>query len=310
MDNNNKITVKINNKKQNKQDSKNDSRDYLSDRPTWFEEAASLDKEEIEEVDVFEKNSHLTDDSSSEKIKSKKNNNSVVKAFIFTACGAIGISVILGFIILKMFVEIDDQDNLATNDRISSEATSTNTGAETEVVDGESITLEALQAYVVQVGVFSTKEKATEWQDKIAASGYNAMVWNEGDQLRLFVGITPTEEGAKAIASDMEAKGLEAYARAWSTTERNAAFNPQVIEWLQTFPTLWTDTVQAVNQDSDAEQVEVWTNWLEAAPEGLPESVTAWKDSIQKIATMITEGESRENKQLQLLEVWQLYQNI
>ncbi|WP_117170442.1 SPOR domain-containing protein [Paraliobacillus sediminis] len=309
MDENNKITVKINNKKQQSQDSKDHSRDSYPEKITWFEQAASVDKDDrIEEVDVFEKN-HSTDSPLNNKKKSKSN-SSVVKAFIFTACGAIGISVILGFIILKMFVEIDDKDTLATNDRISSEATRTNTDVAAETVDGESMTLEALQAFVVQVGVFSTKEKATEWQDKVVATGYNPMVWDEGDQLRLFVGITSTEEAAKSIASDMEAKGLEAYARAWSTTERNADFNPQVIEWLQTFPTLWTDTVEGVNQASDSEQLEAWKNWLAEVPEGLPENVTVWKESIEKIVTMIAAGESIEDKQLQLLEIWQLYQRI
>lgn len=308
MDENKKITVKINNKKLQTQDSRDNGWDF-PDKPTWFEQAASVDKEDkIVEVDVFEKN-NLSDGPLHNKKKSK-NNSSVVKAFIFTACGAIGISVILGFIILKMFVEIDDKDSLATNDRISSEATTANTDVPAETVDGESMTLEALQAFVVQVGVFSTKEKATEWQDKVVATGYNAMVWDEGDQLRLFVGITSTEEAAKSIASDMEAKGLEAYARAWSTTERNAAFNPEVIEWLQTFPTLWTDTVEGVNQASDSGQLEALKNWLAEVPAELPENVTVWKESIEKMVTMIAAGESIEDKQLQLLEIWQLYQKI
>lgn len=306
---NKKIIVKINNKKQSELSNKNASWDSFPDKPNWFEQAASIDKDELEEVDVYEKSGHITDGTNNKK-KSKKNNGSVVKAFIVTACGAIGISVILGFIILKMFVEIDDKDNLASNDRISSEATSENTDVVAEKVDGESTTLKALKAYVVQVGVFSTKEKAIEWQDKIEATGYNAMVWDEGDQHRLFVGITSTEEEAKSIAGDMEGKGLEAYAREWSTTERNAAFKPEVIEWLEGFPTLWTDTVQSVNQASDSEQLEPWKNWLAEVPEGLPENAAVWKESIEKFVTILAAGESTENKQLQLLEIWKLYQKI
>lgn len=308
MNHNKDITVKINNKEQVQQTNNWDS---FPDKSNWHaEEAASIEKDnKTEEVNIIEKNNQSLDYSSIKKRESKKSVRSVFKVFLLTACSAIVIGGLFGIIILKMLVEVDNQDNLTSNVDISTDEVTT-VDTSTKPSGDKLVKLEGMQAFVVQVGVFSSLEKAKEWQTKVKDTGYDAMIWDEGDQMRLFVGISSKEEDAKAIAADMEVGGVESYARAWSTTERSTEVETQATDWLKEFPSLWTQTVEAASGDSEANQIEAWNSWLAETPNDLAESSLAWKSSIEKTVEMLTNKESKTKIQLQLLEVWQLYQKI
>ncbi|GGM27318.1 hypothetical protein GCM10011351_11430 [Paraliobacillus quinghaiensis] len=298
----NKITVKINGDK-----STGMNEDSFPNRSAWFEQAASLEDDEREEIDLLEKD-QSTDYSMPQKRKKSKINSSNLKLFALTACCAIIIAVGFGFIMLKMFVEIDNQNALPSNATTTSQTTDSTESTTTPVVTDSQETdlaIPALQAFVLQLGVFSDQLKAEEWQEKVKNSGQESMIWEIDGEFRLFAGVSSTKKEAKFQAQLLQESGQDIYVREWKTSEKTIEVNAEVAEWLQSFSPLWVETTAGNLNDQE------WEEWLNTAPEGLSDPLLALKGKTKTMYDLlVTQAKQDQLIQVRLLEMWYLYQNL
>jgi DedD protein len=62
--------------------------------------------------------------------------------------------------------------------------------------------------FVVQIGAFSSAEKAHAWQKNLSGQGFKAYTEKVGDKTRVRVGPFPTREAANKARHKLEARGL------------------------------------------------------------------------------------------------------
>lgn len=207
MDSKNKISISFRN--QDHQDSKHEV------VRTQKEQAAAVEKPKEEEqstTPVY-------------KLPHKKNraSNTPVRPLITTALTALFVSLGLGFLLLRMFVSLTDQ-NATGNETVPvtgpSEANtesageqSNEEGAITGMPDG---TPQTFDSYIVQAGAFSTESKAKEWQSRLTAQLIPSVIWNRDGQYFLFVGSSESKQGAELIAARLAEKSIETYVKPFS----------------------------------------------------------------------------------------------
>ncbi|GAA5416235.1 hypothetical protein Pryu01_01267 [Paraliobacillus ryukyuensis] len=305
MDNKKKVIVKLNNRTLNKS---NDSDETDASSQKWFhEQAASIDSQE--EPDIYERR-----ESTYTNVANKKNNQ--LKLTILTVIVAIIVGISFGFIVLKMFVEMKDPSINATNQQlteteVSSDQVEEKSGQTTNDEIQQTITINAMSAYVVQAGVFSTAAQADEWKKKLSDAGYQAFSWNTDEGVRLFTNLFTTESEADQLVAAMSEKGLEGYAREWRTEEREASINANVEEWLGVFSSLWNTTVTSITDEQALyKEAEAWKAWLESAPKESPDSLHSFNKSAQNLLVALEEKQAVPTIHINLFEVWYYYSQL
>ncbi|MBA2173448.1 SPOR domain-containing protein [Halobacillus locisalis] len=144
-------------------------------------------------------------------VPKKKRRPSAIKPILVSTATALLISFGLGFLLLRMFVSLTDE---TTNGSESMPVPATSTGSSTE--ETATIGTSTLDGYVIQAGVFSTEEKATEWKMKLTASAVSSAIWERDGQYYLFVGSAGSEAEANEIADDLSARDVETYVKPWT----------------------------------------------------------------------------------------------
>lgn len=284
MEDKKKITVKLSN---------DPTEDYLFSS-YQEEEAASLD-----DIPELQYKSVKTSKLKKSGKKFGGNHSSSIKSFIITALSAIVIGVGLGIFILNMFVVNEEEPTMSQPVSREQEEGDRNT---TETTGSNQLELASLQAYVIQAGVFSSLEQAKISQDTIHQAGFQAILWETEEDIRLFTGAYGSEVDAKQMAEVMESAGLDLYVRSWNNESGVASLEQPVADWLGLFTDLWNASLTGMTDQMHSN----WNDWVLAAPDNMPDSVMELKERVEQFLKQ----PNNDILDSELLVWWYLYDQL
>lgn len=223
------------------------------------------------------------------------------KQFIVAIGSSICIGIIFGIIILHMIKQEAQQEALLSHidngDAITDDSNDVKSGTE----------LEPISMYVIQGGVFSEESNAKEWEDKLKNIQFPAMSWERDGQYYLFAGVSLSKETQKKWIDEMETAGVDVFGKEWQVPSTNIHLNEKDIKWVQSFLTLWTQSLQSIeNQEGLLE--ESWKKLIEEANIET-DQINALTEIIQqKILT--DEMNNNLQEQIALLHLINYYEEI
>ncbi|WP_160721981.1 SPOR domain-containing protein [Bacillus sp. USDA818B3_A] len=189
--------------------------------------------------------------------KKKKDRNFV--SILISAAFAILIGTTIGVVMLKLFITgPSDNNGTETISTIAEQGTTTpveETGEKTNTV-----TLEQMTTYVIQGGVFTSKEGAKETSTQVAAKGMPTQLVEISGKQFLFLGVADSIETAKSLGNQYKADGVnEVFAKPLlldekEVTDVNAKEKAFLENALSIYQTLSSATSTALINNSLSEE--------------------------------------------------------
>ncbi|WP_077327232.1 SPOR domain-containing protein [Virgibacillus siamensis] len=259
--------------------------------------AAFEDTDDEEQIPALVRR-HDTKDGDSFRPTGKFN---VFKPLLIAILSALLIGTVMGVFMLNMFVDIDDSLAQQNNGIATSSIDGENTDKEdNENTPGISGTVAPIQAFVLQAGVFSGEQNASEMADSFKNAGFSAMLWQKDNQFYVFAGVASSEAEAKKLANQFSKADLDVYVKAWSTESFQLKMNGDAEKWMQQFQKQWQ---QAVGSLSSGESIsmEDWNQLVEADLETTTE-VGVFADQLDKELSAVSDN--YWNKNIAMLQLW------
>lgn len=229
--------------------------------------------------------------------------SSHLKTIAVAVISAIVIGTFLGFIMLNMF----DGIGTATNGDSGSGSVSTVDSNNSETAENESaFDLDPLQAFVLQGGVFSDEENASDWVHKFQKADHPALIWERDSQFTLLTGIASNEGQAKELAKDFSDEDI--YVKEWATEKTDITVTKAEAEWLKAFADVWEDSVKTLSDDSSF-TTDAWDQLLDEFPKQA-QQLTTFQEELQKSLDQVKKKDNKSSRQLFLLEQWLQYEKI
>jgi len=270
-----------------------------------------------------------------------------LKIFI-TVTGAIVTGAVFGFLVLSMFTS--DQDKKGTSQVTEPKENSTAVSGESGVIplkqpdngqgtastDGAKpvlntdnltavdVQIEPKSYYMLQYGVFSTKDGAQTAQEELHQLGLGAASQDQ-DMYRVYAGISDTKDNAAAIKAQLESQVTEVYAKpielpaanriyysgakdeAESYFKQGASLMDSLIKLTLvhlaelTPGTLDAATVKTIQSDHQA-----WTQLVPKAAAGLPEQTKALQQQMNNAVNTAVVAMDKYNKNPSSSMLWRL----
>jgi hypothetical protein len=167
------------------------------------------------------------------KLKKRKNSGYPVKTIFLSIISALVIGTSFGMMVLHLFAgEIGPSAGISTAPTAvnNPSVTGAEVGAKGNQNPTASISLPALNVFVVQGGVYSSEEAATPIVDQIKSKGFAGTLVNQEGKYYLFMGIGITDLAGKAIKTPYEEQGQETYVKAVATARISAEGDPSLVE--------------------------------------------------------------------------------
>ncbi|ALX48210.1 hypothetical protein [Lentibacillus amyloliquefaciens] len=264
MSNDEKIEVWKNGKKKTITQDDTEAKEKDSIKNYSDEQAGTIEDSDIPEL-IREHN----DDSDSEnKIHfTRKSRLKAFKPFIIAALSAIVIGSVLGFFMLNMFGDINDNISLQGNSSsLAAAGDEDDQAASGESNDKSLVTIDSGNAFVLQAGKFSEKENAEQMQAAFEEQGFPSMIWEKGEYFFVLTGIADSEGRGTQLSGAYAEKNLEVYVKEWTTASAEIELTDKEKEWLQTYDQQWNDSLASISNDEKISQ-EQWANVIDSMPE-------------------------------------------
>ncbi|WP_404329424.1 SPOR domain-containing protein [Mesobacillus maritimus] len=145
--------------------------------------------------------------------KNRRNSSPIFSRIALNVLLAVALGLGFGMIILNT-VKPDTLETVVpantapAKDKPSEGGSGTGTGT-----GSESLELPALSTFVVQGGVFSSKDSANTAVKELEGKGINAQAVAVNGQYALLLGMASSLEDAKAVGTDLESKGAEVFSK-------------------------------------------------------------------------------------------------
>jgi stage II sporulation protein B len=152
--------------------------------------------------------------------KNKKKSNWPISQIVTTAVFAVLIGTTIGFFMLKLVITDSTENPSALPTVVEEEK-----GGE-KVESGKSVSaaLPELTTYMIQGGLFSSKEGAQETLNQVKTKGIPAQIIDMDGKQYLFFGVADSIEKAKAIGSQYKGTGVEdAFAKSLIIKEKSVS---------------------------------------------------------------------------------------
>lgn len=217
---------------------------------------------------------------------------------------AIMTGTVLGVIMLNMFVNMNEDSAQGT----SSEVPALTGGDEASGVaagEGTSAAIEAIEAFVLQAGVFSGRENAEEWAGKFDAAGLPTVIWERDGKFFLLAGIGATEEQAKQSAAQLETYEFDIFVKEWATAAQEVELTSTEQEWLQGFRESWETSLEGVGNE-DVFTGAAWEELIETYPQDSERIAGLYEVTVDAQAAM-QQASGLEAQKL-LLQLWQQFE--
>jgi stage II sporulation protein B len=142
--------------------------------------------------------------------KSLKANGSALKSSVFSVIFAIILGIGFGFLMLKLVINGHSPKSATTT--VSNVAVQPNTessNSDQTVTHSGTKTIKPVNFFVVQGGVYSTKDSAKGASDQMAGQGIPAITFGMNGKEYLFLGVTDSLDSAKQLISYYKEKGID-----------------------------------------------------------------------------------------------------
>jgi stage II sporulation protein B len=218
-----------------------------------------------------------------------------IARMIYTLVGAVAVSLVFGFIILNV---ITDGEQSIPAIQLQEGGEAAGNDSETPSASGGSITLESINASVLQGGVFSTAESANAMKAMLEAKGIpTMMIEMEGSQY-LFVGTAGDLEAAKAMGKKLSAENVEVYAKDIVLPEKKVEGTKADADFMQkskdVFTALAGESANAYTNGkvNDEKMSEISTLLKELEPLKVSEGMTGLKGKLEAAGKSLKEYQS------------------
>ncbi|WP_186576264.1 hypothetical protein [Aquibacillus kalidii] len=319
MDNRKPISVKMNGKETFIRDHSQPQPKPRPQKDSWtssFEEqAAAVDKSfNPEDLIEYEKTEHSDEEDWFSQLQSKKKKKpkvpKAVKLFGVAAAAAAIIGITLGFVMLRMFVGIDNDGEVAQGSGAMPAVSSTNNDNKGGQASTTSFSTASLSAFLIQGGVFQSEEQAKATRQSFTDAGYASMLWQNDGSYHVFVGAGATSQDLDTLEAEMIDKGLEIYAgKPWQTEATEVSVTSAEAEWLKGFAEKWQAAL-SMNQADLSSGISSWEEWLKTAPKDASKQVSALQSVGNTFVKDVKDGASSNNIQVHLLTMWNKYEQI
>ncbi|MEH7545008.1 MULTISPECIES: hypothetical protein [Bacillaceae] len=171
--------------------------------------------------------------------KKKKDRNIVT--IVTSAAFAILIGTTIGFVMLKLVITgPSDKVGTQTIPTVAEENGNTtvdNTGEKSS----DAITLDQMTTYVIQGGVFSSKDGAKETSTEVTSKGVPSQLVEMSGKQYLFLGVADSIETAKSLGNQYKADGVEdVFAKPLLLDEKQVSgLNDKEKSFLKNVPTIY-----------------------------------------------------------------------
>lgn len=192
----------------------------------------------------------------------RKSRFKAFKPFLVAALSAVVIGSVLGFFMLNMFVDI--------NENISTQGNASSLAAAEEEGSGEAnnslAKIASSNAFVLQAGKFSEKENAEQMQETFAQQSFPSMIWEKGKYFYVLAGLAGSAEKGNQLSKGFTEQGLEVYVTEWETASQEMELTETEKDWLQSYEEQWGISMASINDNNTISQEE-WTDIVENMPE-------------------------------------------
>ncbi|MFD2046222.1 SPOR domain-containing protein [Ornithinibacillus salinisoli] len=241
--------------------------------------------------------------------KNKKTQFRNVRPIVIAAVSAVVIGSILGVILLNMFVNIDELTSNGNSNQVGSIGTvdtndqddqseSNDKGNSSE---GSLKTLPAMNAFVLQGGVFSEETNASDEANRFEQEGYTPVIWEQDEQFYLLVGLSDSKEHAKSLAETLDSHNLEVFVKDWTSPELELDLSEEEREWFQSVQEQWQKSLASISEQ-ESMVLHDWESILETHPQG-SDKVDSFIQSSEPILSNLQEANNTESQTL-LLKMW------
>ena len=296
-----KPIVKMNGKKINDKQKLKSRMNTAS--PIKNELAATIDKNR--ETSSFIADHHKKNmESSSKKIQFIQ----IVKPLTIAISLAVIIGTIFGFIMLKIFGTIDNGMISQGNNPIVSVENSSEKeeNAKKDVMKTE---LPGIQAYILQGGVFSSKENAEKFADDFQGNGVMTMIWKRDNEFFLILGLSHSLKEANKMAANIEENNLDVFVKEWETPTREIKVTKDEEEWIHSFQMTLNTAIERLDNPKNDSFAE-WDDLLKNIP-NQSESLSSFEELIHELLNNEKENnDSKSFTQKDLLKIWLQYENL
>jgi len=352
VDKTNKISVRINGEDtylDRKEESKAQNEvimaqdEQASSIEDWMEEQEKQKQEASNDSDSDSSSDNISVLERTYPVKKKRFGlTKTVKRMMAAGASAVLIGIALGYVMIRLFAGMeapeassstayqDDIDNQtassneegATEPSSTPETSSTDQGEEGEAVTTEqtSMTFPNVSAFVVQAGIFSTREQAEIMQNAISEKGVKSYIWPREDEFYLFAGVAPSKAEGEQIATLLKSQEIEVYVKEWSVTGADKTVSQPEGEWVQKgieeWQSLLSPAASLINTGTGeiGDLTNPISSWTDSAPETDAEQTASIQQSYEQFLSSVKTYESNESTaslwaiHVSLFDVWYSYE--
>ncbi|MBB6451924.1 hypothetical protein HNQ94_000345 [Salirhabdus euzebyi] len=293
------------------------------------EVAAALDRRSESFSDKEKENDKNLDDIPEVKILQRpyKNKKSLfskipsIKHLLIAGLSATFVGIIMGFVMLKLLSGVGTEETVQPANNNGGEGTAnvgSNEDDETtgnpseDNVDLVPITVDGFTPYIVQVGRFTTKEKAEEWEGKFLDKGIDPFIWESNGEFILFAGIGLSKDAAKQLELDIENAGFtpeDAFVKEWPILGKEKNLVDEEGTWVKNGLDTWKEVVPSFSTN-EAQAIEKLTAWYDAKPASLSSEGQELANNMDQYLETLTSNSNKWSKQNSLISILYTFENF
>ncbi|WP_096269581.1 SPOR domain-containing protein [Paucisalibacillus globulus] len=292
------IVVRIDGKQAKEKFNRERNRNIEVVEKIGIEEAAAMEESSENNIHTFAREYDPTLKLS--KTKNQNTNLNMFKPIIIAIISAITIGSIMGFVMLKIIVNFDNDVNAtpAYQTIPGQGQDDQNKSVEDETTSGGTlITLDPMSAFVLQGGVFSSASNAEAESSKFIDQGYSPVIWEKDSQYYLLVSSGLSKEDLQDDINVLVGSGIDVYAKEWVIGESKIKLSEEESNWVSSFQDQWN-----IATGKGLIEVDTWNKMVEQAPKGT-ESFNSFVTSLKEQLTSFNDN----NPGQLLLAMWKSY---
>lgn len=292
------IVVRIDGKQAKEKFNRERNRNIEVVEKIGIEEAAAMEESSENNIHTFAREYDPTLKLS--KTKKQNTNLNMFKPIIIAIISAITIGSIMGFVMLKIIVNFDNDVNAtpAYQTIPGQGQDDQNKSVEDETTSGGTlITLDSMSAFVLQGGVFSSASNAEAESSKFIDQGYSPVIWEKDSQYYLLVSSGLSKEDLQDDINVLVGSGIDVYAKEWVIGESEIKLSEEESNWVSSFQDQWN-----IATGKGLIEVDTWNKMVEQAPKGT-ESFNSFVTSLKEQLTSFNDNNSGQL----LLAMWKSY---
>ncbi|WP_152654757.1 SPOR domain-containing protein [Oceanobacillus sp. CFH 90083] len=230
--------------------------------------------------------------------QSKLKRNTIWKAILVSGLSAVLVGTVIGFFLFRMFVQVDTP--ATAENPLQTAPTAAQTEREEERPAFVMASLDPLEAYILQAGIFSEQENADALIGSLTNLNISTVFFEREEEHYLMAGVGPSEDTAKSLADSLSDNQVELYVKEWSTQFREIEMTEAEREWITAFQAFFDEQLHQADLNEPIAEEEI-TDLVDKAPDEA--------DRIDELVTHLTELQG-EPSSYQLLSWMQVYDEL